>query len=206
MIHLPSRPIRQIISQWKSISPAGAARMICFLHTRQMLSKKQNSLLNETGSTCCHSTIWVRWIAKQFSRKRAICWNMVLKPTNKRKNCQLDDFWFFCQKISYIIICGYLGNSSWIRLIFSHHEDHKGKSHKFTFILSCPSCPSWLYMRRLSFMHNSKRVNLQILKHNRRISIGGGSVLINFIIYFRYIRLEMTADFFKLFAIEIRLV
>jgi hypothetical protein len=38
----------------------------------------------------------------------------------------------------------YLGNSSWIRLILSHHqehEDHKGETHKFTFIFSCPSCP-----------------------------------------------------------------
>ncbi len=54
-------------------------------------------------------------------------------------------------------LCGYLGNSRWMRLVFSHHEeheDHKGSSPKFTFILSCPSCPSWLYMPRMSFLHN----------------------------------------------------
>jgi hypothetical protein len=49
---------------------------------------------------------------------------------------------------------GYHANSSWIRLILSHHEeheDHKEKTHKFTFILSCPS---WLAMFHLHFLHN----------------------------------------------------
>jgi hypothetical protein len=53
----------------------------------------------------------------------------------------------------FFIFCGYLGNSSWIHLILSHHEeheDHKGKTHKFNFILSCPSCPSWLCRPRLA--------------------------------------------------------
>jgi hypothetical protein len=52
---------------------------------------------------------------------------------------------------------GYLAIFSWIRLILSHHEeheDHKGKKHQFTFILWCPSCPSWLYRHHLNFLHN----------------------------------------------------
>jgi hypothetical protein len=54
-------------------------------------------------------------------------------------------------------VCGYLINSGWIRLIFSHHEeheDHKGKTHELTFILSCPSCPPWLWLPHLSFLFN----------------------------------------------------
>jgi hypothetical protein len=49
---------------------------------------------------------------------------------------------------------GYLENPGWIRLIGSYHEeheDHKGKTQNFTFILSCPS---WLYMPHFGFLQN----------------------------------------------------
>ena len=42
--------------------------------------------------------------------------------------------------------------------IFHHeeHEDHKGKTHGFNFVLSCPSCPSRLWLPYLSFLDSRK--------------------------------------------------
>jgi len=92
MIHLPSRPKRQTIDQWKKIFTVGSVQMARSLYNSQRYRKKQNSRLSETDSIRSYSKRWVWWISMQFSKKRAICNNKALKPTNKRKHCQLDDF------------------------------------------------------------------------------------------------------------------
>jgi hypothetical protein len=92
MVHLPSRPKRQIIDQWENIFAFGSVRMASFLKQRPTLSKKQNSRLNELIIAAAIYKYGCVGYRCNSAEKRLFAIIKVLKPTDMRKKCQLDDF------------------------------------------------------------------------------------------------------------------
>jgi hypothetical protein len=59
MIHLPSRPKRLIVDQWRSIFTVGAVSVARFPAQQPTVSKMQNSHMSETDSNRSNSKTWV---------------------------------------------------------------------------------------------------------------------------------------------------